>query len=73
METINTSVPCSIYIPLLFFHFSQKPIHQSLSLCEGEQDYVDRRKRIVLESLDSLGINCTAVRQELFTLSFHCF
>ncbi|XP_035472102.2 cytosolic phospholipase A2 gamma isoform X4 [Scophthalmus maximus] len=39
---------------------SVKPIHQSLSLCEGEQDYVDRRKRIVLESLDSLGINCTA-------------
>ncbi|XP_047199700.1 cytosolic phospholipase A2 gamma-like isoform X5 [Hippoglossus stenolepis] len=39
---------------------SVKPIDQSPSLCAGEQDYVDRRKRVVLESLNSLGINCSA-------------
>ncbi|XP_034450255.1 cytosolic phospholipase A2 zeta-like isoform X2 [Hippoglossus hippoglossus] len=38
----------------------EKPIDQSPSLCAGEQDYVDRRKRVVLESLNSLGINCSA-------------
>ncbi|XP_047199705.1 cytosolic phospholipase A2 gamma-like isoform X2 [Hippoglossus stenolepis] len=39
---------------------SVKPIDQSPSLCAGEQDYVDRRKRVILESLNSLGINCSA-------------
>ncbi|KAG7221963.1 hypothetical protein INR49_028246 [Caranx melampygus] len=39
---------------------SEKLIRQSGALCAGEQDYVDRRKRVILESLNSLGINCTA-------------
>ncbi|KAM9843162.1 cytosolic phospholipase A2 gamma-like [Aulostomus maculatus] len=38
----------------------QSPIRLSQSLCAGEQDYVNRRKQIVLETLRSLGINCTA-------------
>ncbi|XP_028455967.1 cytosolic phospholipase A2 gamma isoform X2 [Perca flavescens] len=38
---------------------SEKAIRQSQSLCAGEQDYVHQRKRVVLESLSSLGINCT--------------
>ncbi|XP_060946331.1 cytosolic phospholipase A2 gamma-like isoform X2 [Limanda limanda] len=38
----------------------EKPVYQSSSLCAGERDYVDRRKRVVLESLHSLGINCSA-------------
>ncbi|XP_031174244.1 cytosolic phospholipase A2 gamma-like isoform X2 [Sander lucioperca] len=37
----------------------QKAIRQSQSLCAGEQEYVHKRKRVVLESLSSLGINCT--------------
>uniref|UniRef100_A0A665U025 PLA2c domain-containing protein n=1 Tax=Echeneis naucrates TaxID=173247 RepID=A0A665U025_ECHNA len=40
--------------------FSQKPIRQSHTLCAGEQEYVERRKKVVMESLNSLGINCTA-------------
>ncbi|XP_040917664.1 cytosolic phospholipase A2 gamma-like [Toxotes jaculatrix] len=39
---------------------SWRTIHQSHSLCAGEQEYVDQRKRVVLESLNSLEINCTA-------------
>ncbi|XP_018553883.1 cytosolic phospholipase A2 gamma isoform X2 [Lates calcarifer] len=39
---------------------SEKLIRHSHSLCAGEQEYVDRRKIVVLESLNSLGINCTA-------------
>ncbi|XP_056256571.1 cytosolic phospholipase A2 gamma-like [Seriola aureovittata] len=39
---------------------SEKPIRQSHALCAGEQEYVDRRKRVVLESINSLEINCTA-------------
>ncbi|KAL6103500.1 pla2g4c [Pungitius sinensis] len=39
---------------------SEKPIRQSQSLCSGEQEYVHKRKQVVLESLSSLGINCTA-------------
>ncbi|XP_054463334.1 cytosolic phospholipase A2 gamma-like [Anoplopoma fimbria] len=39
---------------------SEKPIRQSQSLCTGEQDYVNKRKQVVLESLSRLGINCTA-------------
>ncbi|GLD61286.1 cytosolic phospholipase A2 gamma-like isoform X1 [Lates japonicus] len=39
---------------------SEKPIRHSHFLCAGEQEYVDRRKIVVLESLNSLGINCTA-------------
>ncbi|KAM4634257.1 cytosolic phospholipase A2 gamma-like [Polymixia lowei] len=35
-------------------------IRQSQSLSDGEQDYVQKRKQVVLESLNSLGINCTA-------------
>ncbi|TDH03473.1 hypothetical protein EPR50_G00163690 [Perca flavescens] len=38
---------------------SKKAIRQSQSLCAGEHDYVHQRKRVVLESLSSLGINCT--------------
>lgn len=38
----------------------QSPVRQSGSLCAGEQEYVDKRKHIVLESLNSLGINSTA-------------
>ncbi|XP_078126156.1 LOW QUALITY PROTEIN: cytosolic phospholipase A2 gamma-like [Sander vitreus] len=38
---------------------SKKAIRQSQSLCAGEQEYVHKRKRVVLESLSSLGINCT--------------
>ncbi|KAM4635754.1 cytosolic phospholipase A2 gamma-like [Polymixia lowei] len=34
-------------------------IRQSQSLSDGEQDYVQKRKQVVLESLNSLGINCT--------------
>uniref|UniRef100_A0A3B4VPF9 Phospholipase A2 group IVC n=1 Tax=Seriola dumerili TaxID=41447 RepID=A0A3B4VPF9_SERDU len=32
----------------------QKPIRQSHALCAGEQEYVDRRKRVVLESINTL-------------------
>ncbi|KAM8843989.1 cytosolic phospholipase A2 gamma-like, partial [Spinachia spinachia] len=39
---------------------SEKPIRQSQSLCRGEKEYVHKRKQVVLESLSSLGINCTA-------------
>ncbi|XP_031733802.1 cytosolic phospholipase A2 beta-like isoform X1 [Anarrhichthys ocellatus] len=39
---------------------SEKPIRRSISLCTGEQEYVHKRKQVVLESLISLGINCTA-------------
>nr|XP_043907542.1 cytosolic phospholipase A2 gamma-like isoform X1 [Solea senegalensis] len=39
---------------------SKKLVHHSRSLCAGEQDYVDRRKTVILESLNNLGINCTA-------------
>uniref|UniRef100_A0A7N8Y3B5 PLA2c domain-containing protein n=1 Tax=Mastacembelus armatus TaxID=205130 RepID=A0A7N8Y3B5_9TELE len=37
----------------------QNVIRQSRSLCAGEQEYVVRRKLVVLESLNSLGISCT--------------
>ncbi|KAF1380109.1 hypothetical protein PFLUV_G00183090 [Perca fluviatilis] len=37
----------------------KKAISQSQSLCAGEKEYVHQRKRVVLESLSSLGINCT--------------
>lgn len=57
--------------------FSQKPIRQSWSLCAGEQDYVNRRKQVVLESLNSLKISCTEVRRkwlsEHFCLSIGLF
>lgn len=57
--------------------FSQKPIRQSQSLCAGEQDYVDRRKQVVLKSLNSLEMNCTEVRKkqlvEPFCLSVDFF
>ncbi|CAK6983849.1 cytosolic phospholipase A2 gamma-like [Scomber scombrus] len=38
---------------------SEKPIRQSQSLCAGEQEYVHKRKQVVLESLNNLGVNCT--------------
>lgn len=41
----------------------QRVIRHSQSLCAGEQQYVHQRKQVVLESLNSLGINCTAVRK----------
>ncbi|KAM6905417.1 cytosolic phospholipase A2 gamma-like [Xenentodon cancila] len=35
------------------------PVRQSLSLCAGEQEYVDERKRVVLQALSRLKINYT--------------
>ncbi|XP_059205066.1 cytosolic phospholipase A2 gamma-like [Centropristis striata] len=37
----------------------QTHIHHSPSLCAGEQQYVDKRKLIVLQTLRGFGINCT--------------
>lgn len=37
----------------------QKPIRHSGSLCAGEQEYIVRRKQVVLESLLELGLNGT--------------
>ncbi|XP_030580812.1 cytosolic phospholipase A2 gamma-like [Archocentrus centrarchus] len=39
---------------------SERPIRQSHSLCAGEEEYVHKRKQIVLQSLSTLEINCTA-------------
>ncbi|XP_041813444.1 cytosolic phospholipase A2 gamma-like isoform X2 [Chelmon rostratus] len=39
---------------------SESLIRQSQSLCAGEQEYVHKRKQVVLESLSKLGANCTA-------------
>nr|XP_046271670.1 cytosolic phospholipase A2 zeta-like isoform X2 [Scatophagus argus] len=39
---------------------SEKTTRHSQTLCAGEQEYVHQRKQVVLESLNSLGINCTA-------------
>ncbi|XP_036945634.1 cytosolic phospholipase A2 gamma-like isoform X1 [Acanthopagrus latus] len=39
---------------------SEKAVHWSQSLCAGEQQYVHQRKQVVLKTLSSLGINCTA-------------
>uniref|UniRef100_UPI0037E6FE24 cytosolic phospholipase A2 gamma-like isoform X2 n=1 Tax=Semicossyphus pulcher TaxID=241346 RepID=UPI0037E6FE24 len=39
---------------------SEKSIRHSQSVCDGEQEYVEKRKQIILESLNSLGINCSA-------------
>ncbi|KAM4531784.1 cytosolic phospholipase A2 gamma-like isoform 1-T1 [Odontesthes bonariensis] len=39
---------------------SEKPIRQSASLCAGEQKYVNERKQVVLQALNSLKINCSA-------------
>lgn len=41
---------------------SEAIIRQSQSLCAGEQDYIIKRKQIVLESLNNLGISCEADR-----------
>ncbi|KAM9746639.1 cytosolic phospholipase A2 gamma-like [Menidia menidia] len=38
---------------------SKNPIRQSASLCAGEQEYVDRRKQVVLQALSTLNISCT--------------
>ncbi|XP_012735015.2 cytosolic phospholipase A2 gamma isoform X1 [Fundulus heteroclitus] len=38
---------------------SEKPIRHSPSLCVGEQQYVERRKEVILRALNSLQINCT--------------
>ncbi|XP_041672664.1 cytosolic phospholipase A2 gamma-like [Cheilinus undulatus] len=38
---------------------AEKSVRPSRSLSPGEQEYISQRKRIVLESLSSLGINCT--------------
>ncbi|XP_020508491.2 cytosolic phospholipase A2 gamma [Labrus bergylta] len=37
----------------------EKSVHQSQRLCSGEQEYVDERKQVVLQSLNSLGISCS--------------
>ncbi|XP_033969551.1 cytosolic phospholipase A2 gamma-like [Trematomus bernacchii] len=38
---------------------SQKSVRHSQFLCSGEQEYVHKRKQVILESLSSLGINCS--------------
>ncbi|XP_051816639.1 cytosolic phospholipase A2 gamma-like [Acanthochromis polyacanthus] len=38
---------------------SEKVVRQSQSLCDGEREFVQKRKQIVLETLNSLEINCT--------------
>ncbi|XP_041858724.1 cytosolic phospholipase A2 beta-like [Melanotaenia boesemani] len=38
---------------------SEKPVRQSRSLCDGEQQYVNVRKQAVQQALNSLEINCT--------------
>ncbi|CAJ1076659.1 cytosolic phospholipase A2 gamma-like [Xyrichtys novacula] len=37
---------------------SEKSIRDTQRVCAGEEEYVHKRKKIVLESLRSLGINC---------------
>ncbi|CAJ1076658.1 cytosolic phospholipase A2 gamma-like [Xyrichtys novacula] len=37
---------------------SEKPVRNTQLMCAGEEEYVDKRKKIVLESLSSLGIKC---------------
>ncbi|XP_030296630.1 cytosolic phospholipase A2 gamma-like isoform X2 [Sparus aurata] len=39
---------------------SETAVRWSQSLCAGEQQYVRQRKQVVLKTLSSLGINCTA-------------
>ncbi|XP_078140522.1 cytosolic phospholipase A2 gamma isoform X2 [Centroberyx gerrardi] len=38
----------------------KKHVRQSQSLSAGEEEFVQKRKQVVQESLSSLGINCTA-------------
>ncbi|XP_051816629.1 cytosolic phospholipase A2 zeta-like [Acanthochromis polyacanthus] len=38
---------------------SEKVVRQSQSLCDGEREFVQKRKQIVLETLNNLEINCT--------------
>uniref|UniRef100_A0A3B5LQ38 PLA2c domain-containing protein n=1 Tax=Xiphophorus couchianus TaxID=32473 RepID=A0A3B5LQ38_9TELE len=38
----------------------QETIRHSSALCAGEQQYIDRRKEIVLQALNNLQINCNA-------------
>ncbi|KAF7645126.1 hypothetical protein LDENG_00209450 [Lucifuga dentata] len=42
------------------FLTTTKHVRQSQDLSAGEQEFVHKRKRLVQESLNSLGINCTA-------------
>ncbi|KAM6965892.1 cytosolic phospholipase A2 gamma-like, partial [Tautogolabrus adspersus] len=37
----------------------QNSVRQSQHVCAGEQVYVQKRKQVVLQSLNSLGINCS--------------
>ncbi|XP_054891634.1 LOW QUALITY PROTEIN: cytosolic phospholipase A2 gamma-like [Poeciliopsis prolifica] len=39
---------------------SEETVRHSPSLCAGEQQYIDRRKEIVLQALNNLQINCSA-------------
>ncbi|XP_068452247.1 cytosolic phospholipase A2 gamma-like [Clinocottus analis] len=39
---------------------AQRLVHRSGSLCAAEQQFVQQRKRVVLDSLSGLGINCSA-------------
>lgn len=39
---------------------SERPIRHSHGVCAGEQEYVQQRKQVVLDSLNGLGVNCTA-------------
>ncbi|XP_074552855.1 cytosolic phospholipase A2 gamma-like isoform X2 [Halichoeres trimaculatus] len=38
---------------------SEKSVHESRSVCAGEQEYVQERKKHILESLKNLEINCS--------------
>lgn len=58
--TVLVIGPNSVGCP---FTMLQMIIRQSQSLCAGEQDYIHKRKHVVLESLNSLGISCEAVSE----------
>ncbi|XP_034567682.1 cytosolic phospholipase A2 gamma-like [Notolabrus celidotus] len=38
---------------------SEESIRESQSMCAGEREYVHKRKKIVLASLNGLGVNCS--------------
>lgn len=51
----------------------QETIRHSSALCAGEQQYIDRRKEIVLQALNNLQINCNAVRKTYLHFSLFYF
>nr|XP_054598178.1 cytosolic phospholipase A2 gamma isoform X1 [Nothobranchius furzeri] len=38
---------------------SEKPIRQSRSLCSGEQEFINKRKQVVLQALINVGVSCS--------------